>query len=99
MARNTGYGLHPLAAQDITDIWEFIAADNPRAAGRIREELIEKIQSLVAFPHQGLQRPELTTLPLRFKLVREYVTLMRPTKSLCGSWRFFTAGGNPGLLP
>jgi plasmid stabilization system protein ParE len=28
--------LHPGAAQDITDIWEFIADDNPLAARRVQ---------------------------------------------------------------
>jgi len=32
MSAGQGFDLHPLAARDITDIWEFIAADNPLAA-------------------------------------------------------------------
>jgi plasmid stabilization system protein ParE len=32
MSEDQGFVLHPLAAQDITDIWEFIAEDNPLAA-------------------------------------------------------------------
>jgi len=27
-----GFALHPLAAQDITEIWKYIAEDNPQAA-------------------------------------------------------------------
>ncbi len=34
------FSLHPLAAQDITEIWEYIAADNPIAARRMREEIL-----------------------------------------------------------
>jgi hypothetical protein len=34
MSVEQGFALHPLAAQDITDLWEFIAADNPLAARR-----------------------------------------------------------------
>jgi len=33
MTGEPGFALHPLAAQDITEIWEYIAADNPLAAG------------------------------------------------------------------
>lgn len=35
-----GFDLHPLAARDITEIWEFIAEDNPAAARRVREDLL-----------------------------------------------------------
>jgi hypothetical protein len=31
MTAEQGFRLHPLAAQDITDIWEYIAEDNPVA--------------------------------------------------------------------
>jgi plasmid stabilization system protein ParE len=34
MSWDRGFRLHPLAAQDITEIREYIAQDNPRAAGR-----------------------------------------------------------------
>ena len=30
MSEGQDFVLHPLAAQDITDIWEFIAEDNPQ---------------------------------------------------------------------
>lgn len=48
-----GFALHPLAAQDITQIWEYIAADNPPAARRIREEIYSAIHALIPFPNQG----------------------------------------------
>ena len=35
-----GFALHPLAAEDITEIWEYIAADNPLAARRVRDRLM-----------------------------------------------------------
>jgi plasmid stabilization system protein ParE len=38
MTPEQGFALHPLAAQDITEIWEYIAEDNPQAARRVREE-------------------------------------------------------------
>ena len=37
MNTEQGFTLHPGAAQDITDIWEFIVEDNPLAARRVRE--------------------------------------------------------------
>jgi hypothetical protein len=34
MSFELGFHLHPGAAEDFLDIWEFIAADNPLAAQR-----------------------------------------------------------------
>jgi len=36
---NGAFELHPEAARDITEIWEYIAEDSPTAAGRVREEI------------------------------------------------------------
>jgi toxin ParE1/3/4 len=80
MIEGQGFGLHPLAAQDITEIWEYIAKDSPRAAGRVREELLSATERLVAFPYSGYRRPQLTSRPLRFKLVREYCIAYAPDK-------------------
>jgi plasmid stabilization system protein ParE len=65
--------LHPDAVKDLEEIWEHIAADNPGAADRVREEIYDAIRSLVPFPFVGHSRPELTSRPLRFQIVREYV--------------------------
>lgn len=37
MTSDQGFKLHPEAARDITDIWAYIAKENPLAAGRVRE--------------------------------------------------------------
>jgi plasmid stabilization system protein ParE len=73
-----GFELHPLAARDITEIWEYIAEDNAAAARRVREDILEAIRSLVPFPHQGHRRPDLTSRPLRFKRVRDYLIAYAP---------------------
>jgi hypothetical protein len=39
MTTDQGFELHPGAAQDITEIWEFIADDSPFSAKRVREEI------------------------------------------------------------
>jgi plasmid stabilization system protein ParE len=80
---NTGreFELHPEAAQDITDLWEYIASDSPQAARRMREEILEAICNLVPFPHQGHRRPDLTSRPLRFKRVRDYLIAYAPDES------------------
>jgi plasmid stabilization system protein ParE len=72
------FRLHPLAAREIRDIWKFIAKDSPRVAGQFREEILHSIQRLVTFTHQGHKRPDLTSRPLRFIAIREYLIAYAP---------------------
>ena len=65
--------LHPEAWSDLTEIWEYIAAGNLDAADRVLNEIQSAINSLVRFPHQGHSRPEFTSRPIRFQVVRDYV--------------------------
>jgi plasmid stabilization system protein ParE len=76
--KEPGFELHPLAAGDITEIWGYIAEDNPAAAGRVREDILAAIRALTPFPHQGHRRPDLTSRPLRFKRVRDYLIAYAP---------------------
>ena len=76
----TGYALHPEAFTDLDDIRQYIAEDSPEAADRLITEIFDGIRALVPFPDQGYRRPNLTTRPLRFKLVREYVIAFAPEK-------------------
>lgn len=78
MTAKRGFLLHPLAAQDITGIWEYIAEDNPLAARRVREEILSRIRAVVPFPNQGHKRPDLTARPLRFVSVRDYLIAYAP---------------------
>jgi plasmid stabilization system protein ParE len=74
------YALHPEAYNDIDDIREYIADDNPDAADRVITKIFDSIRALVPFPDQGYRRPNLTSRPLRFKLVGEYVIAYAPEK-------------------
>jgi plasmid stabilization system protein ParE len=75
----SGFVLHPEAYADLDEIWEYIAADNLDAADRVREEIYTAIRSLVAFPHhQGHNRPDLTTRPVRFQSLRDYIIAYVP---------------------
>ena len=78
MTDDTGFELHPGAAHDITEIWQFLAEENPGAATRFREEILEGIRTLVRFPHQGHKRPDLTSRPLRFHVIRDYLIVYAP---------------------
>jgi plasmid stabilization system protein ParE len=76
----TEYVLHPEALNDIDDIREYLAEESPDAANRMVTEIFGGIRALVPFPHQGYRRPNLTSRPLRFKLLREYVIAYAPEK-------------------
>jgi plasmid stabilization system protein ParE len=69
----SGYDFHPQARIDLDEIWDFIRADNLDAADRMIAEILSAIRALVPFPNQGHRRPDLTSRPLRFILVREYL--------------------------
>ena len=86
-----GFALHPLAAQDITEIWEYIAADNPLAAGRVRQDIHKAIRGLITFPERGHTRTDLTSRPLRFIRVRQYLIAYAPDKKHSGSLPSSTA--------
>lgn len=55
-----GYALHPEAFNDLDEIRQYIAEDNPDAADRVITEIFDGIRELVAFPEQGYRR---LTLP------------------------------------
>ena len=38
----------------------------------------DAVRKLVPFPHQGHKRPDLTTKPLRFQTVRNYIIAYAP---------------------
>jgi plasmid stabilization system protein ParE len=78
MTSRQGFVLHPEAAQDILEIWEYVASESLPAARRLRQEIFESIQNLVEFPHRGHTRIDLTSNPLRFQIVRDYLIAYAP---------------------
>lgn len=70
--------LSPEAAQDLIDIWEFIARDNIDSADQVCEELQEAIQGIAEMPEKGHLRADLTDKPVRFWPVRSYLIIYRP---------------------
>jgi toxin ParE1/3/4 len=75
---SSGYALHPEAFEDLDDIRDYIAQANPDAADRVILEIFSTVRGLIPFPHQGHRRPDLTSHPLRFILVREYLIAYAP---------------------
>lgn len=78
MTGGQGFELHPGAAQDITEIWQFIAEDSLDAATSFRESILEAIRNLAAFPYQGHRRSDLTSRSLRFQRIRDYLIAYAP---------------------
>ena len=74
----TGYDFHPKAVNDLDEIWGFIAADSLDAADGMIGEILAAIEALVAFPDRGHKRPDLTSRPLRFTLVGDYLIAYAP---------------------
>jgi plasmid stabilization system protein ParE len=73
-----GFTLHPEAARELTQLWEYLADRNVEAAGRVRAEILEAIRAVVPYPHSGHRRPDLTARPLRFLVVRDYLIAYAP---------------------
>ncbi len=74
----TGYDFHPEAVIDLDEIWDFIAEDNLDAADRVIADVLASFDALVSFPDQGHKRPDLTSRPLRFILVRDFLIAYAP---------------------
>jgi len=69
----SGFVFHPSAISDLEEIWEFIAEDSADAADRVIEEIHQAISGLVPFPESGHVRSDLTSRPLRFRAVRDFL--------------------------
>jgi plasmid stabilization system protein ParE len=50
----------------------------PARRCRVREEILGRIRAVIPLPNQGHKRPDLTSRPLRFILVREYLIAYAP---------------------
>lgn len=78
MTASPGFVLHPGAAQDILEIWEYVANDSLVAAARFREEILEAIRKVAEYPNAGHTRPDITADSLRFQVVRDYLIVYVP---------------------
>ena len=67
------YRFTPQAEDDLFDIWNFIAQDNPEAANRVEEAVYQACDLLAEPPLAGSVRKDLTPLPVRFWVVQPYV--------------------------
>ncbi|MBV9157676.1 MAG: type II toxin-antitoxin system RelE/ParE family toxin [Acidobacteriaceae bacterium] len=80
IAKDEGYALHPETYTDLQEIAEYIPADSPDAARRVINKIFDAIEALVPFPHRGHKRPDLTSCPLRFWRVYDYLIAYAPNE-------------------
>jgi toxin ParE1/3/4 len=59
----------PRAAQDLIDIADYIRAENPAAAQRVRDSILESLQLLSDFPDIGRRQTE---IGVRKHVTRKY---------------------------
>lgn len=72
------FRLAPAAAQDLNDIWDYVAADSIDGADHLLEKLYEQILVLAQTPGMGHQREDLAEdRPLLFWPVGSYLILYR----------------------
>jgi antitoxin ParD1/3/4 len=65
------------AAQDVIDIFEYIAQDSPDAAERVRSEIFDALIGLIEFPGKGHRRDDLTRQSVLFWPVPPYLVIYR----------------------
>lgn len=73
------YVLTRAAMTDISDIWLYIADDNPAAADALENDFFATFEKLARMPSLGHWRRDLTDRPVRFLTVRrQYLIVYTP---------------------
>lgn len=67
------------AAQDIENIWKYVAPNNLKAANKLFDTLRESFPKLAKFPQMGRERSDLAPLLRSFPL-KNYLIFYRPIK-------------------
>jgi plasmid stabilization system protein ParE len=74
----SSYKLHPEAYDDLAEIASYIAEDSLDAALRVIDKIFDVFDDLVRVPGQGHRRPDLTSKPLRFARIYDYLIVYAP---------------------
>lgn len=94
----SGFVLHPAAEADLNDIWEYVAEDSIVAANRLLDDFQGAIGNLVAFPRSGHARSDLSSRPIRFQLVHEYLIAYIPDSDPLAILAFLHGRRNPRII-
>ena len=76
------FKLSPEAAQDIREIWVYIAADSIKAARRVRLQILDACQTIARNPGIGHSREDLTDKPVLFWPTGSYLIIYAARKPL-----------------
>jgi toxin ParE1/3/4 len=68
----TNYRFTPQAAEDLFEIWRYVAGDNEEAASLVENAILDACSFLANAPLSGRVRRELTSRTLRFWPVRQF---------------------------
>lgn len=63
--------------EDLNEIYDYLAEDNPQFAGRLIERLLAAFRSIAEMPGRGHLREDLTSRPFRFLAVSSYLIVYR----------------------
>lgn len=74
----TRFVVTPAAREDMVEISDFIAADDPVAARRVLAKLRAAMRQLARTPHMGHLRTDLAPEPVRFWQVYSFLVVYRP---------------------
>ncbi len=74
------FKLSPEAAQDIREIWAYIAADSVKAARRFRLQILDACQRIADNPGIGHSREDLTDKPVLFWPTGSYLIVYAARK-------------------
>lgn len=82
--RNDAVRLLALAEQDLTEIYEYIAVDNPPAAERLLQRMEKGLRALATQPLLGRipRDPDIERLGYRYLLIGEYLVFYRLESSV-----------------
>ena len=73
----------PIARDDIAEIYQYIALDNPDAALRIADEIMDKIDELGGFPERYPMVPDglLARQGYRMLIIGHYIAFFKVSES------------------
>jgi plasmid stabilization system protein ParE len=75
-----GYALHPEVYGDLEEIHYQLERFSSKAADQVLDELLDAFDLLLRFPGAGHLRTDLTSLPIRFKVVRRCLIAYWPNR-------------------
>ena len=79
----SGYVLSPLALEDIFQIWSYYSSNATiELADRIESQLFGAIDTIVTNPGIGHTRSDLTTAPVRFFRIYQFMIVYRLREQL-----------------